>query len=514
MIKVIMTLLFILVLVLTVQISSATYIEWNRTFGWIGDESGEYAYSLPNGFMLAGKSCEVWLIRTDAEGNMIDSHYFERATAITKTSDGNAIVGISKGKIWLVETDKLGKRKWMALVDGNFQPKVKPSKDGYFIYGIESRSKNESVIRVIKLAKIERRTEIKGVELWNLSITTDARSDLFLLPTSDGGCLLLINVERNNGDILIVKINSSGKIEWNRTIGSKEYDRIEVWYNHYNPAIEEDGFVIAATTTKPRTGSTNSDVWLIKLDKSGKEVWNGTYGGDRFEKAVSIVNASDGYVIAGVTDSYGYGNNGNCKGNGECNGHCNGQNLNIWLFKVDKNGNEVWNSTFGGKGMEGVSCLRRVKDGYLISGWTNSFRDAKIKAKESPSYPYWTAGWLVKVDTKGKELWNLTFGGVGKDLIGCAEAVEVNNSTGYIIAGTTTSYSSGIHDAWLIKVDEEMQSVKVNDSTANKTANKPGGLVKSTINPEPNPTIQKTPGFGAIFALISIIIALIRFKYT
>ena len=47
--------------------ATAQYEEWNRTFGWIGDESGEYAYPLTDGFILAGKGCcGAWLIRTDA----------------------------------------------------------------------------------------------------------------------------------------------------------------------------------------------------------------------------------------------------------------------------------------------------------------------------------------------------------------------------------------------------------------------------------------------------------------
>ncbi len=425
--------------------ATAQHEEWNKTFGWIGDESGEYAYPLPNGFLLAGKECcGVWLIRTDLKGNMIDSKYFKGANVILKTSEGNAVAGLS-GKIWLIETDNFGKRRWGAFIKENFTPWIKQSKDGYFVYGVKSLDEAKDLIKIVKI-KVEKGTELKGIEFWNLSIVADVLSIPFLLPTSDGGCLLLINIKRNNGDVSAVKIDSSGKVEWNVTLGGEGYDRFEQWYNHYNPAIEtSDGFIIAATT--------ESDVWLIKLDKSGKEVWNRTYGGDGFEKAISIVNASDGYVIAGVTDSYGYGNCGkNCNGNKS-------RNLNIWLLKVDKKGNEVWNSTFGGEGVEGVSCLKRIKDGYLISGWTNSFRDVKIeaKAKERPRYPYWTAGWLIKVDAKGKEVWNLTFGGLGKDLIGCAEVLEVNNSTGYIIAGTTSD-GSGMHDAWLIKVNDSKHS--------------------------------------------------------
>ncbi len=119
---------------------SSRHEEWNRTFGWIGDESGEYAYALPNGFMLVGKGgCGVWLVRTNTKGNVIDSHYFKGATTITKTSEGNAIAGHS-GKIWLIETDNFGKRKWGTFIEENFLPRIKQSRDGYFIYGIEGQN--------------------------------------------------------------------------------------------------------------------------------------------------------------------------------------------------------------------------------------------------------------------------------------------------------------------------------------------------------------------------------------
>ncbi|MDP8269144.1 MAG: T9SS type A sorting domain-containing protein, partial [Candidatus Tenebribacter davisii] len=46
----------------------------------------------------------------------------------------------------------------------------------------------------------------------------------------------------------------------------------------------------------------------VKTDENGNELWNQSYGGSNYERAYSIQQTIDnGYIVAGVTDSYGSG---------------------------------------------------------------------------------------------------------------------------------------------------------------------------------------------------------------
>jgi hypothetical protein len=164
-----------------------------------------------------------------------------------------------------------------------------------------------------------------------------------------------------------------------------------------------------------------ADAWLLKLDRYGTEQWNKTYGGYKWEEALSIIQTSDGgYAIAGRTYSYGAGSS------------------DFWLVKTDCYGNEQWNKTFGcDKEDEASSIIQTSDGGYVIAGQTKSF------GADSSD------GWLVKTDCYGNEQWNTTFGGYDHD--GVRSVIQTSDG-GYVIAGWTGSYASGNCDAWLIKL--------------------------------------------------------------
>ena len=82
----------------------------------------------------------------------------------------------------------------------------------------------------------------------------------------------------------------------------------------------DGGYIVAGGTFSFGTG--NDDIWVIKLDSSGEIAWQKTYGGNNYEESSSIQQTSDGgYILAGITDSFGAG----------------GQDL--WVLKLDTDGN-------------------------------------------------------------------------------------------------------------------------------------------------------------------------------
>jgi len=149
----------------------------------------------------------------------------------------------------------------------------------------------------------------------------------------------------------------------------------------------EDGYLIVGSTTSyGRDGS--MDAWLVKVDKDGNEIWNRSYGGDEYDEGNYVIAIDDGYIVVGSTESYG--KNGS---------------MDAWLVKVDKDGNEIWNRTYGGDRHDGFRSAASCGKDVVITGMTSSY------GKEGN----WDA-WLVKVDKDGNEIWNRSYGGKLIDL--------------------------------------------------------------------------------------------------
>jgi len=162
---------------------------------------------------------------------------------------------------------------------------------------------------------------------------------------------------------------------------------------------------------------------LVKVDSSGNEQWNKTYGGANDEWAHSIVETSDGgFAMAGMTMSFGAGAD------------------DVWLVKVDSAGNMQWSKTYGGAKLDYAHSLVETADGgYVMAGDTFSFGAGDRDA------------WLIKVDSSGNMEWNKTYGGAAYDN---AQSMVQTSNGGYTFAGRTYSFGAGGADFWLVKVAE------------------------------------------------------------
>jgi len=263
------------------------------------------------------------------------------------------------------------------------------------------------------------KTDANGKELWSKTYGgSDDEMARCVQQTTDGGYIIAGEVlyETAGEDFYLVKTDASGKELWSKTFGLRTTDRA------YSVQETNDGDYIIVGESFTFVGG-NDDVWLIKTDADGKELWSKTYGGANYDGGRSVQQTTDGgYIIVGDTGSFGAGGS------------------NVYLIKTDGNGNELWHKAFGAGGHEGADAVQQTTDGgYIIVGSTSSFG--------AGSYDVW----LIKTDVNGNELWNKTFGGSTYDY---GQSVQQTADGGYIICGFTGSFGAGNTDVWLIKTDD------------------------------------------------------------
>lgn len=367
--------------------SSAPETQWSKTYGGVGDEQAtSIIQTSDGGFALAG-----W---TDSFGS------------------GNP-------DFWLVRTNSEGEPLWNRTYDNHGQLDyawglVQTRDGGFALCGHTSPSPAEAGMDMWLV-----RTDSEGNAIWNVTYGGSG-SDVVraLVETDDGGFILAGHTKspewsNGNSDVWLVKVNSTGGIEWSRNYGGPLFD--ETW----NIIKTDDGGYAVAAFTGPGLGP--YDLWLIKTDSLGIMQWNVTYGGTGDDSPFSLVQTYDGgYAIAGFTTSYGAGDR------------------DFWLVRTGSNGQMLWNKTYGGTGLDWAYKIVQTTDGgFALAGWTNSFGAGGADF------------WLVHTDSEGNQLWNMTYGGSADDH---AYSMVQTGDGGFALVGDTNSFGAGGLDVWLVKI--------------------------------------------------------------
>lgn len=236
--------------------------------------------------------------------------------------------------------------------------------------------------------------------------------------TTDGGYIVAGSTGSygaGDNDVWVIKLDRSGNTEWTKTFGGEDSD--------YALSIEQTsdgGYIIAGTTRS--YGAGESDVWVLKLDSSGNQLWAKTFGGEETDYATSIRQTSDGgYIVAG-NKFFGMGDS------------------DAWILRLDSSGNQIWAKIFGGTEYDKVESIQQTSDGgYVAAGRTGSF------SEDSQDF------WVLKLDSEGQQVWSNTFG--GSPLGDYAFFVQQTSDGGYVTVGNTLSYGEGQADVWVVKLD-------------------------------------------------------------
>jgi len=242
-------------------------VQWNKTYGGVNDDFAYCGFQCSDGgYVLVGYtgsylSSDVWLVKTNASGYMEWNKTYRQtdencAYSVVQTSDGGyAFVGwtgfYAVRDLWFVKTNSTGNIVWKRTFGG-----------------------------------------------------TDSDEGRSLVQTSDGG-YALAGYTKSFGvgdyDFWLIKTDSAGNMKWSKTYGGTNWD---IAYGLVQTV--DGGYALAGATLSYGIG--DADFWLVKTDSSGKMQWNKSYGGTGFDSAYSITQTIEkGYVLVGWTRSYGAG---------------------------------------------------------------------------------------------------------------------------------------------------------------------------------------------------------------
>ncbi len=400
-------------------------MQWQRTFG---GKHAEYLFdglrTLDYGFMMVGGAL--------SESGDVPVHYGGFDGFVTKISE-------------------FGDKEWTRVWGGRGDDIIRcisATRDGGYLLAVSSssdKSGNKKLPSVglqdIWLIKIN----IAGEEEWQQVIGGPADDiPVRITQTRDGGYLIgaitysdaspandsLENMpgiyikqspHYGHADYWIIKLNHSGLLEWEVTLGGRQVDMIS--------GITElkDGTIVAAgfsnsmlSGTKKFAPKGKNDWWIVALDMKGQLLWQLSEGDQGNDETSSVVALPDGsFAVGGFMAK----NEDSEKT----------ENTDMVIIRYNEAGERIWKKTYHQSEKDISRDLIRNKDGTLILGGFSMTVNKQKTNEKQPVKRNEEDFLLIKVNSDGEELWRKSFGGPGKEDL--SRIIELRDG-GYALLGT------------------------------------------------------------------------------
>jgi hypothetical protein len=254
-----------------------------------------------------------------------------------------------------------------------------------------------------------------------------------------------------------MKTDSYGQKLWSKTFGGENTD-----VGFSVKETSDGGFIVAGINTFPNSnGDLTTNLWLIKTDFQGKQLWSKTFGAVAGYTNCAVHETADGGIVVATV-------------------HFLNNERYVWIIKTDKNGDVLWNVS-PEKG-DRLGSIRETFDaGFILTSPSQlikiNYMGKKIWAKKYTGCEYNSAietaerelvvtgatsvsssepndACILKTDYEGNLIWKQIFGGYNLDDIG--NFIQYTSDEKFIVVGDTNSYGAGGLDIWLLKFDDDV----------------------------------------------------------
>ncbi|MGB1317186.1 MAG: hypothetical protein ACPG5W_03205 [Flavobacteriales bacterium] len=253
--------------------------------------------------------------------------------------------------------------------------------------------------------------------LWTKEIGNQSKGNGIICTNDDK--LLLIGSEEDevgNQDVFLAKLDDEGQTVWERTFGGPLADQ-------GRDVIELDNGDLMIIGTTQSFGAGVADMYVIKTDSDGNEIWSRTFGGVGLDGGSELIQTSSFQVmLLGFTESFGAGNR------------------DIYLQGVSTDGDSLASFFYGGADYEESQGIAETWDGsYVMSNHS---------ASEEPNHSLLA----TKLDVNGNILWETHFGTTTEHEGG--ESVLSDYDGNHIFLGRTNSFGND-EQVYFVKTDAD-----------------------------------------------------------
>lgn len=341
---------------------------------------------------------------------------------------------------------------------------VVPTADGGYVVGgttkstdgnISDKTETDSDFWIFKV-------DAQGTVLWSKTYGGPSEEvATSLKPTQDGGYVMSGyssgqggDVSGNGGfqDFWIVKLTSSGELQWERSFGFAGSDQALDVIQTSDGGYFASGFLdVTASGGQGNKGSNAlhgvGEFWGVRMDASGNRLWWRYFGGSNNDRSYSVLEtANGGFLMTGASESTDF-DVANPKGS-----------YDFWAVQTDASGNLIWAKNFGGAEIDNGYATCATNDGnFIMVGDTRSEDGDVTTALGNADL------WVVKFDPQGNLLWQKSFGG---DQFESARSVQPLPNGHVVISGSTRSVNNDIasgnngqNDIWALVIDGNGQLV-------------------------------------------------------
>ncbi len=388
----------IICLLITVLFQVSVYsqnmeITWQQCYGGSEQDNAYDIIEVTGGYLIVGWTesndgdisfnnggSDGWIIKTDSTGNIL----WEKTYGGTKGDNFRRIIPDNNGNYYILGASN--------------------SSDGDVSYDPYTDSWDHWILKI----------DLDGNIIWD-KIIGGNESDVLWTGSStlDGGVVALGWTYSNDGDVSInyggadtwmIKLNSEGELEWDFTIGTDWIDKGQAvmqtsdggYLASSNSMLGEGGNI----TCEPH--SYMAEAVLTKLDADRNIEWQHCYGGSDHDGIVTLLEVGDGYIFGAYTSS----NDGDVSGwHGESD---------VWIVKLDFYGNIIWQNALGGSNWETLDNINQLTSGEFVSFCVTRSNNGDVSGNHSLS-EYDHDIWMIKLNSDGELLTQQCIGGEGNE---------------------------------------------------------------------------------------------------